>query len=110
MCGASFLKKKIHFLDGIEFPDPVFPFKITFVPTGAVHFQTEKPSSHQEFMDQFKQITAGMNLYTFKAHNGPEDMEGKEYVYTVFYMILIWTILSIGTIVKLLEKSYTRIA
>ena len=30
----------------------------------------------EEFMDQFKKITVGMNLYTLKAHNGPDDTEG----------------------------------
>ena len=65
-----------HDQDGMEYPDPVFPFKITFIPTGEVNFQTQKPLSMEEFMDQFKKITSGMNLYTFKAHNGPNDTEG----------------------------------
>ena len=60
----------------MEYPDPVFQFKVTFIPTGEVNFQTKKPSSMEEFMDQFKKITVGMNLYTFKAHNGPDDTEG----------------------------------
>ena len=60
----------------MEYSDPVFPFKITFVPTGEINFQTQKPSSIEEFMDQFKKITVGTNLYTFKAHNGPDDTEG----------------------------------
>ena len=65
-----------HDQDGMEYPDPVFPFKVTFIPTGEVNFQKRKPSSMEEFMDQFKKITSGMNLYTFKAHNGPDDTEG----------------------------------
>ena len=65
-----------HDQDGMEYPEPKFPFKITFVPTGEVNFKEEKPSSHEEFMDQFKQISVGTKLYTFKAHNGPDDVDG----------------------------------
>jgi len=65
-----------HDQDGMEYKENSFPFKITFVPTGEIQFQEEKPDSYQAFMDQFKQITVGTNLYTFKAHTGPDDTEG----------------------------------
>ena len=55
-----------HDQDGKEYEENVFPFKITFVPTGDIQFMEERPDSYQEFMDQFKQISVGTNLYTFK--------------------------------------------
>ena len=55
-----------HDQDGNEYQENIFPFKITFVPTGDIQFMEERPGSYQEFMDQFKQISVGTNLYTFK--------------------------------------------
>ena len=34
-----------HDQDGTEYPDPIFPYKITFEPTGSVNFPEEKPAS-----------------------------------------------------------------
>ena len=34
-----------HDQDGTEYPDPIFPYKITFEPTGNVNFPEEKPAS-----------------------------------------------------------------
>ena len=49
-----------HDQDGMDYLDPVFPFKVTFIPIGKVNFQTQKPSSIEEFMNQFKKINTGI--------------------------------------------------
>ena len=45
-----------HDQEGNEVPksELVFPYKVTFDLTGEVNFKEEKPSSMEEFMDQFK--------------------------------------------------------
>lgn len=53
----------------------IFPFKLTFEPTGEVNFR-EEYSDLAEFAAQFKDIAAGANIYTLKAHVDPDDVEG----------------------------------
>ena len=65
-----------HDQDGTEYPDPIFPFKVIFEPTGEINFQEEKPSSMEEFMNQFQGIASGTKLYTIKARTNPEDQDG----------------------------------
>ena len=65
-----------HDQNGEEPLEPIFPFKITLEPTGEVNFQEEKPSSMQEFMDQFDEIVIGAKLFTIKAHQSPDDIDG----------------------------------
>jgi hypothetical protein len=38
-----------HDQDGTEFDDPIFPFKITFEPTGEINFPEAKPETRQKF-------------------------------------------------------------
>ena len=61
--------------DGNQVEKPIFPFKLTFEPTGEVNFRDEY-SELPEFTAQFKDIVAGTNLYTLKAHVSPDDIEG----------------------------------
>ena len=62
--------------EGNTVENPVFPFKLTFDLTGEVNFHEEKPSSMEEFMQQFDDIAVGTNLYTLKGHQNPDDLEG----------------------------------
>jgi len=58
--------------------EPGFPFKITLKPTGAVSFREEE-SPILDFMQQFvDNIPAGTELYSFRAHANPDDVEGTE--------------------------------
>ena len=57
---------------------PVFPFKITLKPTGAVNFR-EDETPILEFMQQYvDKIQSGTELYSFIAHANPDDIEGRE--------------------------------
>jgi len=63
--------------DGNE-EEPIFPFKITLKPTGAVTFREEE-SPILDFMQQFvDNIPAGTEIYSFIAHANPDDIEGTE--------------------------------
>jgi len=63
--------------DGNE-EEPIFPFKVTLKPTGAVSFREEE-SPILDFMQQFiDNIPAGTELYSFMAHANPDDVEGTE--------------------------------
>merc|ERR1711997_1106587 len=64
-----------HDQDGNEFPDPIFPFKFTFAPTGEVEHSEAKPDSMEQFMDQYRAIPVGTRLYTVSGHQGPEGPE-----------------------------------
>jgi len=61
-----------HDQDGTEFDDPIFPFKITFEPTGEINFPEAKPETREEFINQFKSIAPGTRLYLIKAKPSPE--------------------------------------
>ena len=61
--------------DGNEAANLVFPFMVTFEPTGEVTF-TDDYLELPEFMAQWDTIQPGTNLYTLKAHSSPEDTEG----------------------------------
>lgn len=61
--------------DGNEVEQPIFPFKLTFEPTGEVNFRDEY-SELADFVLQFKDIAVGANIYTLKAHMGPDDVDG----------------------------------
>ena len=43
-----------HDQDGTEFDDPIFPFKITFEPTGEINFPEAKPETRQKFLSFIK--------------------------------------------------------
>ena len=61
--------------DGNAVEKPIFPFKLTFEPTGEVNYRDEY-SELAEFVLQVKDIAAGTNIYMLKAHMGPDDVEG----------------------------------
>merc|ERR1712088_941375 len=56
-----------HDQEGTEYPDPIFPFKVSFDPNPEVSFPDAAPGSMTEFLDQFKAIPVGTKLYTIKA-------------------------------------------
>lgn len=45
-------------------------------PTGEVNFKEEPSASIAEFMEQFKQIEVGANLFTLVGHENPDDIDG----------------------------------
>ena len=67
--------------DGNEETNLKVPFKISFVPTGKVHFKEEAASEdviknfYQQFLDL---IDDGTELYSVVAHASPEDEAGTE--------------------------------
>merc|ERR1711997_333898 len=67
--------------DGNEETDPKFPFKLSFVPTGKVHFNEEPAGEdviknfYQQFLDK---IDEGTELYSVVAHASPDDEAGTE--------------------------------
>ena len=61
--------------DGVEDPEPIFPFKVTFVPEDQ-GFSKDAPDSHETYQAQYDNIAVGTKLYTVKAHKTPEDVEG----------------------------------
>jgi len=61
--------------DGNRPENVVFPFKVSFVPTGDIQFQ-ENYSELSEFMKQFTDLPAETTLYTLKGHTSPEDEDG----------------------------------
>ena len=46
-------------------------------PTRAINFREEE-SPISEFMEQFKEIRTGTELYSFRTHANPNDVEGTE--------------------------------
>jgi len=62
-----------HDQEGTEYPDPIFPFKVSFEPNPEVSFPDAAPGSMTEFLDQFKAIPVGTKLYTIKAMENPEN-------------------------------------
>ena len=65
-----------HDQNGIEANKNIFPFKVTFNPTGEVKFSKEQPESQKAFMAQFTGIPSGTRLYSIKAFLSPGDDTG----------------------------------
>ena len=65
-----------HDQEGNDYPDPIFPFKVSFEPTGDVNFPNAPPDSMTDFLNQFKEFGIGTELYTIKAMRSPDDVEG----------------------------------
>ena len=61
--------------DGNEAEEPIFPFKITLEPAD-VNFPKEKPADLLAFVKLFDDIAIGSSLYSLKAHENPDDIEG----------------------------------
>jgi len=61
--------------DGNEVDNVVFPFKVSFVPTGDIKFR-EDYSELPEFMKQFTDLPVGTVLYQLRGHQSPDDKEG----------------------------------
>ena len=62
-----------HDQDGTEYPDPIFPFKVSFEPNPEISFPDTPPGSMAEFLDQFRKIPVGTKLYTIKAMQSPNN-------------------------------------
>jgi len=61
--------------DGNKAANVVFPFKVSFVPTGEIMFR-EEYSESGAFLKQFEDLDVGTTLYTLKGHLNPDDDEG----------------------------------
>lgn len=61
--------------EGNEVENLVFPYKVTFVPTGEVNFR-EDPSEVTEFYQQFDDIAVGTSVYELRGYQNPDDVEG----------------------------------
>jgi len=61
--------------DGNKVDNVVFPFKVSFVPTGDIKFR-EEYSELSEFMKQFTDLPVGTVLYQLRGHQSPDDKEG----------------------------------
>jgi len=61
--------------EGNKAENVVFPFKVSFVPTGEINFR-EEYSEVGGFLQQFEDLDVGTTLYTLKGHQTPDDNEG----------------------------------
>jgi len=61
--------------DGNIAEDVIFPFKVSFVPTGDIKFR-EEYSDLAPFMKQFTDLPVGTILYQLRGHLSPDDKEG----------------------------------
>jgi len=68
--------------DGQASPNPVFPFKLTFL-AADINFPETRPSSLQELVDRFKTVPIGSKLYAVQTHSSPDDTQGSLLGYAV---------------------------
>ena len=61
--------------EGTEYPEPIFPFKITLIPEDQ-GFSKDAPASHAEYQAQYDGIKTGTKLYTVVAYQSPDDSAG----------------------------------
>ena len=62
--------------DGNFEEHPDFPFKIDLYPDAELTFKSGKPASMKEFIGQFEALPSGTKLYSMKAIQNPDDVDG----------------------------------
>ena len=65
-----------HDQDGNFEEHPDFPFKIDLYPDVELTFKSGKPASMKEFIGQFEALPSGTKLYSMKAIQNPDDVDG----------------------------------